>query len=71
MENDITDHEAQIAMLEERIADLKVQLSEALVDRDYYKNLIDQQADAQFEQAGGDEAHDRDSALYDNINDLI
>lgn len=71
MENDITDHEAQIAMLEERIEDLKVQLNAALVDRDYYKNLIDQQADAQFEEIGGDEAHDRDSSLYDNINDLI
>lgn len=71
MENDITDHEAQIAMLEERIADLKVQLSEALVDIDYYKNLIDEQADAQFQKTGGDEAHDRDSALYDNINQLI
>lgn len=71
MENDITDHEAQIAMLEERIEDLKIQLNSALVDRDYYKNLIDQQADAQFEEAGGEEAQDRDSALYDNINDLI
>ena len=71
MENDITDHEAQIAMLEERIEDLKVQLNSALVDRDYYKNLIDEQAEAQFEKTGGDEAHDRDSSLYDNINDLI
>ena len=71
MENDITDHDAHIAMLEERISDLTVQLNEALIDRDYYKNLIDEQADAKFDAAGGDEANNRDSAIYDNINDLI
>lgn len=78
MDNDITDHEAKIMMLQESIEELKIQLGNALVDIDYYKNLLDEQAaafdasaDAQYEALGGDENTTIDGITFDNINDLI
>lgn len=65
---------SELDLLKEQVASLQVELAQLVVDRDHYKNLIDLNADQQFEEAGGEERYDdngNELDAPDNINDLI
>jgi len=65
----------EVLRLQIDLADAKTTAAQLDIDLAFQKALLEEaignNADSDFEAAGGDDVYDRDSALYDNINDLI